>query len=242
MSEGYHPRIDDTPMCIEKYSAKYRSMIGCCIWIIVFRRFDIAHETSDMNRLNMSPREGHLLKAAKRILAYFKKFRKERIIVDTAYLNHSNYHIEDHPNWKDFYPDAEEEVSNDLNSKTPKVWMTAYVDAYHTHDILTRRFVTGILSILNNTQIRRVSKYQIAVETSTHVSELVPSRIATELILEVRFILRSLGVDLDGPKLMQVDNMSMVLNALVPSSVLKKNHNTITYHHLREAIKKIIFD
>jgi hypothetical protein len=64
----------------------------------------------------------------------------------------------------------------------------------------------------------------------------VASRIATELILEVRFMLRSLGVDLDGPTLMLGDKMSVVLNTLVPSSALKKKHNAIAYHHVREAI------
>jgi hypothetical protein len=32
MSEGYHPEKDDSPLCIEDDSAKYRSMIGCCVW------------------------------------------------------------------------------------------------------------------------------------------------------------------------------------------------------------------
>ena len=78
--------------------------------------------------------------------------------------------------------------------------------------------------MLNNTPIRWVSKRQKTVETSTYGSELVASRIATELILEVRFMLRSLGVDLDGATLMLGDNMSVVLNTSVPSSVLKKKH------------------
>jgi hypothetical protein len=34
MSEGYHPEIDDSPLCTEDDSDKYRSIIGCCIWII----------------------------------------------------------------------------------------------------------------------------------------------------------------------------------------------------------------
>jgi hypothetical protein len=45
--------------------------------------------------------------------------------------------------------------------------------------------------------------------------------IATELILEVRYMLRSLRVALDGPALMLGDNMSVVLNTTVPSSVSK---------------------
>jgi hypothetical protein len=65
----------------------------------------------------------------------------------------------------------------------------------------------------------------------------VASTIATELILEVRNMHRSLGVALDGPALMLGDNMSVVLNTTFPSSILKKKkHNAIAYHRLREAV------
>jgi hypothetical protein len=59
MSEKYHPAVDDSPLCTEDDSAKYRSIIGCCIWIIVLGN-DIAYATSAMSRFNMLPREGHL--------------------------------------------------------------------------------------------------------------------------------------------------------------------------------------
>ena len=88
--------------------------------------------------------------------------------------------------------------------------MTVYVDADHAHDLVTRRSITGVLIMLNNTPIRRVSKRQKTVENSAYSSELVVSRIATELILEVRFMLRLLGVALDGPTLMLGDIMSVV--------------------------------
>jgi hypothetical protein len=219
MSEGYHPEIDDTPLCTDVDSAKYRSVIGCSIWIIVLGRFDIAYATAAMSRFNMSPREGHM-KAVKRILAYLKTFPKGRVIVDTTYPDHSIYPVEDHPNRKDFYPDAEEEVPNDLPmSKGPKVRMTVYVDADHAHDLVTRRSITCILMMLNNMPIGWVSKRQKTVEISTYGSELVASRIATGLILEVRFMLRSLGVDLDGPTLMLGVNMSVDLDTSIPSSV-----------------------
>jgi hypothetical protein len=64
--------------------------------------------------------------------------------------------------------------------------MTVHVDADHAHDLVTRRSITGILIILNNTPVRWISKRQKTVETSTYGSELVASRIAKELILEVR--------------------------------------------------------
>jgi hypothetical protein len=89
--------------------------------------------------------------------------------------------------------------------------------------------------MLNNTPIRWISKRQKTVEISTYGSKLVASRVATELMSEVRYMLRSLGVALDGPALM-LDNISVVLNTTVPSSVLKKKLNTISYHHVRETI------
>jgi hypothetical protein len=83
------------------------------------------------------------LEVVKRILTDLKTFPKGRLVIDTAYLDHSLDPVEDHPNWKDFYPDAEEEIPNDLPmSKGPKVRMTVYVDADHAHDLATRRSVT----------------------------------------------------------------------------------------------------
>jgi hypothetical protein len=114
--------------------------------------------------------------------------------------------------------------------------MTVYVNADHAHDLVTRRSITGILVMPNNTPIRWISKRQKTVETSTYGSEFVASRIDRELILEIRYMLLSLGVALDGAALMLRDNMSVVLNTTVPSSVLKKKHNAIAYHRVREAI------
>jgi hypothetical protein len=97
MSEGCHPETDDSPLCIEDDSAKYRSIIGCCIWIIVLGRFDIAYATSAMSMFNMLPRGGHL-KAFKRILSYLKTFPNGKIIIDTSYPDHSMNPVEDYSN------------------------------------------------------------------------------------------------------------------------------------------------
>jgi hypothetical protein len=67
--------------------------------------------------------------------------------------------------------------------------MTDYVDTDHAHDLVTRRSITGIYMMLNNTPVRWVSKRQKKVETSTYGLDLAASRITTELILEVIFML-----------------------------------------------------
>jgi hypothetical protein len=137
----------------------------------------------------------------------------------------------------EFYPDAGEEIPKGLPpEKKPRVRMTVHVDADHAHDLVTRISITVILVMINSKHIRWISKHQKTVETSTYGSELVASRVATALIFEIRYMLRSLGVAFDGPVLKLGDNMSVVLNTTVPSNVLKKKNNAIAYHRVREAI------
>ncbi len=114
--------------------------------------------------------------------------------------------------------------------------ITVHVDADHAHDQLTRHSVTGIILFSNNTPIKWLSKKQKTVETSTYGSELVAARITTEMVMEIQYNLRMLGVVIEGPALMLGDNKSVVLNTTMPSSALKKKHNAIAYHRVREAI------
>jgi hypothetical protein len=101
----------------------------------------------------MLPRDEHL-KAVKRILSYLKTFLKGRVIIDASYPDHSVYSVEDHSNWMEFYPDAGEVIPKNLPPENgPRVRMTVYVDADHAHDLVTRRSITGILVMLNDTPI-----------------------------------------------------------------------------------------
>ena len=68
--------------------------------------------------------------------------------------------------------------------------ITVYVDASHDQDLMTHRSVTGFFVLLNNIPIRWVSKRQKTVETSTYGSELSTARVATEIIIELRYHLR----------------------------------------------------
>ena len=108
--------------------------------------------------------------------------------------------------------------------------------ADHARDQLTRRSVTGIVLLLNNTPISWVSKRQKTVETSTYGSELVASRIAIEVLISMRYCLRMLGVKLEDSSLLVGDNMAVVLNTTIPSSALKKKHQACNYHKIRESI------
>ena len=64
--------------------------------------------------------------------------------------------------------------------------LTCYVDANHARDKVTRKSVTGIILMFNNTPLCWISKRQKTVETSTCGSELVAARIAVDLLIEWR--------------------------------------------------------
>ena len=84
--------------------------------------------------------------------------------------------------------------------------------------------------------MKAISKRQKTVETSTYGSELVAAKQAVELKMEYQYLMRMLGVPLDGPALMLGDNNNVVLNTTMPNSVLKKKHSACSYHHVCEAI------
>ena len=94
---------------------------------------------------------------------------------------------------------------------------------------------TGILIYVNRAPILWYSKRQNTVETSTFGSEFVAARIAVEMVEGLRYKLRMMGVQVDGPTNVFCDNAAVVMNTTKPESTLKKKHNAIAYHRVREA-------
>ena len=190
MAESLHPEVDDSPFLDEGGHHKFRSMIGCANWLITLGRFDIAYSVNSFSRHSMAPRQGHL-NGIIRVFGYLKKHWGARIMIDPNYPKHSVYPTPECDNWKEFYPDAEEHISNEVDTPTPKglpVRFTCFKDADHAHDILTRRSVTGILLLVMNTPVKWISKRQKTVETSTYRSELVAEKQAIFFILQYRYM------------------------------------------------------
>jgi hypothetical protein len=176
-----------------------------------------------------------------KVFGYLRKFPKGRILIDCGHFEQNEQergkvqHMFD--NWREFYPDAEEEFSPDQPKPLgAKAQISIYVDAVHAHDMVTRRSVTGIILFVNKTPVKWISKRQKTVESSTYGSELVAAQIATNLAVKYCYALRMLGIGVDGRTLMYGDNKSVIINTTMPSSQLKKKHNAVAYHRVREAI------
>ena len=59
---------------------------------------------------------------------------------------------------------------------------------------------------------------------------------AVEYMVGLCYRLRMLGVKIEGPSYIFMDNMSIIKSLTIPSAALKKKHLSICYHYVREAI------
>jgi hypothetical protein len=117
-----------------------------------------------------------------------------------------------------------------------KLTFGCFVDAYHAGNLVTRRSHTGILISCNRALILWYSKRQNMVEKLTFGSEFIAAKIGVELLEALQYKLRMFGIPIDGPANVYCDNNSVVINSSKPESTLKKKHNAIAYHKVRESI------
>jgi hypothetical protein len=116
------------------------------------------------------------------------------------------------------------------------VTMSAFVDANHAGNVVTRRSHSGILIYVQNAPIVWLLKWQNTVEGSTFGSEMVALRICRDLIVGLRYKLRMFGVAIDGPANVLCDNHGVVKNVSILESTLLKWHNAINYHIIWESV------
>ena len=235
MAMGDHPELEDTSLLNADDHSRYRMLIGCAQWAITLGRLDIMFAVQTMARFSAAPQEAHM-KRMLRLFGYLKSHPNLGIEIDPD--PHPLPPIQDvEVNWKEQYPcNGEELPPNMPEAKGRPIQITVYVDADHAHDQVTRRSVTGYILLINNTPVKWYSKRQNTVESSTYGAELVALRIAVEGIIEFRYKLRMMGIAIQGPSQVLCDNKSVVLNMTLPSSTLKKKHNAIAYHKVRETV------
>jgi hypothetical protein len=235
LSSGYRPELDITPLLGPEKTNYFQNLIGILRWAIELGRIDIHVHVSMLSSFLSSPREGHLEQVL-HIFAYLKRYDRSTMVFDDTLPNIdlSSFPIAD---WTEFYRDVKEEIP--ANAPEPlgkEVHMYCFCDADHAGDRLTRRSQTGIIIFLNRAPILWYSKKQNTVESSTFGSEFVALRTAVEQIISLRYKLRMMGIPILTPCLTLCDNETMIRNSTVPESTLKKKHNAIAYHRVREAV------
>lgn len=234
LSGNYRPELDMSPILDADYHHWYQQLLGTLRWAVELGRIDIHLPVALMAQHLAQPRTGHLDQVL-HIFAYLKLHSRSRIILDDTEprVDESRF---PKVQWEAFYPDAMEAIPP--NAPEPlgnPVILSCFVDADHAGNQVTRRSHTGIILFCNRAPIIWFSKKQNTVETSTFGSEFVALRIAVELIEGLRYKLRMFGVPIKGPANVYCDNAGVVVNSQMPQSTLKRKHNSIAYHRVREA-------
>jgi hypothetical protein len=235
LSSGYRPEVDVSPELGAEGHRYYQELIGMLRWAVEIGRLDILLEVSMLSHHLALPREGHLEQAL-HIFGYLKNHPKRKIAFDPEHPVVDERRFKEY-DWYDFYRDVKEAIPP--NKPPPRgrtVSTHCFVDASLANDSSTRRSQTGILIFVNRAPVLWYSKRQNTVETSTFGSEIVALKNAIELIEGLRYKLRMMGVEVDGPTNIYCDNEAVTKNCSIPESTLKKKHHSIAYHRNREAV------
>lgn len=106
-------------------------------------------------------------------------------------------------------------------SPVPSVAMTptGYSDSDWGSDVSHRRSVSGMLIMLSGAAVIYKTNFQTAVALSSTEAEFVSAADTGKMILYVRSILTDLGLPLDGPTDLHVDNSGAIfmINAQAPT-------------------------
>ena len=111
---------------------------------------------------------------------------------------------------------------------------TIFVDANHSHDAVTRKAITGILSFIGNTPVDWKAKRQASVQTATYRAELNALKLAVENTVCIRYYLHAMGVKISSLTKIYCDNKAVVTNTTTAGSILSKKYLTLAYHFCRE--------
>jgi hypothetical protein len=243
LPEDDHPEIDDTELLDETGIAQYQSLIGALQWAVTLGRFDIYTAVTTMSSFRSCPRKGHL-ERLKYMYGYLRKFPHGAIRFRTGIPNHEANGMPKTYSWMDtVYGQGEEDIPHDMPIPLGKaIRMTSYCDANLMFDLVTGRSLSRILHMINQTPIAWFCKKQSTVETATYGSEFMVARQATEQIMDLRYLVRMMGIPIDGPTWLFGDNQSVITSSTIPSSKLNKRHNALSYHRVREAVAfKVLF-
>jgi Reverse transcriptase (RNA-dependent DNA polymerase) len=234
---GYKPEIDVTDELDQALASRFMQLIGILRWAVEIGRIDIYLETSLLSQYQANPRFGHL-EAAYHIFAYLKNHPDlGRLAFDSHAPSIDESFFHPSADWTDFYGDVTEELPPNMpEPRGHPVIISAFVDANHAGNVVTRRSHTGIFIFVQNAPIIWFSKRQNTVEAATFGSEFVALRICKEMIVALRYKLRMFGIPIEGPANVFCDNRGVVKNVSIPESTLLKKHNAINYHAVREAV------
>jgi hypothetical protein len=167
MNITYSPEMDITKELNYDDLTYFQELIGVLRWAMEIGRVDILLEVSLLSQYQASPREGHLEQALY-IFAFLKKYPKLTLYMSPELpridYGDSRMNLEE---IAEIYRDAEELLPHRMPvSRGKSITMTAFVNASHAANKVTRRSHSEYVVFINRAPVVWYSKRQHTVETS----------------------------------------------------------------------------
>jgi hypothetical protein len=198
IASGYRPEVDSSAELNDHDGQYYQELIGVLRWVVELGRIDIHMEVSMLSTYLALPLTAHL-EQVHQILGYLKQKPSRQVAFDPSHPDIDERRFVQH-DWQEFYRYAEEQRSSvEPPPRGKSVSTHCFVNADHAGHKLTRRSHTGILLFVNRDPIVWYSKRQNSVEDASFGSEFVALRQAKNMIVALRYKLRSFGVEIEGP-------------------------------------------
>ena len=212
-SPSDHPEFDSSPLLSEAQHCLYQNLVGMAEWAVQIGRFDICYAITSLNRFSAAPWEVHLTFLVK-IFGYLQNFSGEcrSIAVLPEYIGDISGKGANTKDWLEKGPGDTEEIDDVLpDPRGHPLSTSVYFDSNHAHDQVTRRLVSGVLSCVGSPPIRQTSNRHVTIKSSSYSAELCAGRLASEEVIALRYMLRSLGVPIIGSTELCGDNLVMII-------------------------------
>lgn len=118
--------------------------------------------------------------------------------------------------------------------KGDKIDFKAYSDADFAGDVDTRRSTSGYVTMIAGAPVTWSSSRQKCVSRSTTESEYIAASDAVQEVVWMRTFLREIGIQLNGPTPLYVDNQSTIRLVNNAEHHKRTKHIDIKYHYIRE--------
>ena len=230
LSLGYRLKVDVSDELGDEDAAYYQSLIGVLRLMVELGQVDLTCEVLMMSSNIALPQEGHLSQLF-HVFSYPKRFHNSELLFDHS-DREIDYECFSHQDLdsSEFGPMEEELPSDAPKPQGMGFTMVAYVDSDHDSKVVTQSFRTGFIVYLNNAPIYWMSKKQQGVETSSFGVEFTDMKQYTEYLQGLRFKLQMMGIPCSQPSLVYGDNKSVLTNASMLDSILKKKAHSIAYN------------
>ena len=151
---GYKPELNVTEELRLEIISRYLQRIGICRWAVELGRIDIFLELYLLSQYQASPRLRHL-EVFYNLFAYLKKHPDMgRLSYDSKAPDIDESDFVQGFDWKDFYGNVEEELPPRMpEPRGNPVIISAFIDADHAGNVVTRRSHTGIIIFVQNAPI-----------------------------------------------------------------------------------------